>query len=425
MSNGEIKGGGEGKGGELVCQSCIVNLKKVVNSQKLNANSFRILKQPNRIIMFSYPVRMDDGSTRMFDAYRVQHNDSRGPYKGGIRFHPDVHLEEIKTLAFLMAIKCAVSDIPFGGGKGGVVVDPSKLSAGELERVSRGYVRGISHLIGEKIDVPAPDVGTGPQVMGWMLDEFEKIKGYSCAAAFTGKPLSIGGSLGRHYSTSLGGAFILREALKEHAPTAGKDPSETTIAIQGFGNVGMHLARILDEWDYRIVAVSDARFAFYEPEGLQLSKAIEAQDVSLAGGKQITNAELLELDVDVLIPAAIEHQVTEANVNRVKAKMVLEMANAPVDEFADVVLNERGVWVVPDVLANAGGVVVSYFEWAQNLARQYWTEQTVNKTLEEKMVRAFKEVRAEQDTFGGTMRYAAYALAIKRITEAEKARGNL
>lgn len=412
------------KRGELFHPQGFASLERVADKAGEGREILEILKQPGRIVMFSIPMRMDDGKVKVFDAYRVQYNDSRGPFKGGIRFHPGVNLGEVKTLSFLMAIKCAVADIPLGGGKGGVAVDPKELSIGELERLSRGFVRGIAPVIGEKVDVPAPDVGTDGRVMGWMLDEYEKIAGRHAPGAFTGKPISIGGSRGREYSTSLGGAFVLREALRK----SGRQPSQVSVAVQGFGNVGMHIARILSEWGFKIVAVSNSKTAIHAPDGLDVKKLIADYETSRQfppSAGQITNGELLELAVDVLIPAALENQITSKNAAKVKAKVILEMANAPVDAEADEILSKTGALVIPDALANAGGVVVSYFEWVQNLSGQYWSEGEVNRLLEEKMTRAYGEVRAEHQKTGWSLRDAAMALALKRIAQAEKARGSL
>ncbi|MBI5176579.1 Glu/Leu/Phe/Val dehydrogenase [Candidatus Micrarchaeota archaeon] len=412
------------KRGELFYSPGFASLERVADKAGEGREILEILKQPGRIVMFSIPMRMDDGKVKVFDAYRVQYNDSRGPFKGGIRFHPGVNLGEVKTLSFLMAIKCAVADIPLGGGKGGVAVDPKELSIGELERLSRGFVRGIAPVIGEKVDVPAPDVGTDGRVMGWMLDEYEKIAGRHAPGAFTGKPISIGGSRGREYSTSLGGAFVLREALRK----SGRQPSQVSVAVQGFGNVGMHIARILSEWGFKIVAVSNSKTAIHAPDGLDVKKLIADYETSRQfppSAGQITNGELLELAVDVLIPAALENQITSKNAAKVKAKVILEMANAPVDAEADEILSKTGALVIPDALANAGGVVVSYFEWVQNLSGQYWSEGEVNRLLEEKMTRAYGEVRAEHQKTGWSLRDAAMALALKRIAQAEKARGSL
>ncbi len=414
---------------ELVCKSCQTNLEKVVSLEKFDSNAIKILQQPARIIMFSYPVKMDDGSIRVFDAYRVQHNNSRGPFKGGIRFHQSVNLEEVMTLAFLMSMKCSVVNIPFGGGKGGVVVDPYKLSSNELEKVSRGYIRGISQLIGEKLDVPAPDVGTNPQIMGWMLDEYEKIHGRGSPGVLTGKPISIGGSLGRAYSTSLGGAFVLKEAIKNNKELSSKTNESISVAIQGFGNVGMHIARILSDWKFKVVAVSNSDLAIYNPDGINISSLVKENkiDFNLAGNntKTISNKELLELNVDILIPAAIENQITLENVNSINSKLILEMANGPINSQADEILEKRNIQVIPDILANAGGVIVSYFEWLQNLSGDYWTEEKVNTLLEEKMKSSFKDVYDHSQSTGKSYRHCAFSIALKRLINAENARGSI
>ncbi len=382
----------------------------------------KLLQNPQRVLMLTFPLRMDDGSVRVLGGYRVQYNDARGPFKGGIRFHPQVNLEEVRTLAFLMSLKCATLDIPLGGGKGGVIVDPKKLSEGELERLSRAYARAIAPCLGERVDVPAPDVGTDGRIMNWMRDEYEKIIGRPAPGSFTGKPVEKDGSLGREYSTSLGGAIVLREALKAFGL-----PEPCSLAVQGFGNVGMHVARILYEWGFRVVAVSNSKGGVYDANGLDVAAIIRQYDsTKFEGfGDSISNDELLLLDVDVLVPAALENQITLKNAHQVKAKMVLELANSPIDANADQVLANRRIPIVPDILANAGGVLVSYFEWVQNLAGERWGEEDVNHKLEEKMVKAFDDVFAQSKQNNCSLREAAYRLAVQRIIDAEKKRGRL
>ncbi|RME77884.1 Glu/Leu/Phe/Val dehydrogenase [Candidatus Woesearchaeota archaeon] len=401
------------------CEVCKAQLDRAFEKTPLEHREF--LNEPDRIINVTFPVRMDDGTIRTFEGYRIQYNDSRGPTKGGIRFHPEVDLEEIKLLSFLMTLKCALVNIPYGGAKGGVIVDPRELSANELERVSRGYIRAIAPFIGPHIDIPAPDVNTNSTIMGWMLDEFEKINKAKAPGVITGKPLSLGGSKGREYATSLGGAIVLKHYLK------GCTPESVTVAIQGFGNVGKNLARILSEWGYKIVAVSTSKGGVYVPAGLPMDKILkhheQHRDFSTCEiGQKISNEDLLELDVDVLIPAAIENVITTKNVKNIKAKHILEMANAPITPEADELLD---VPVIPDLLANAGGVIVSYFEWVQNMQHFFWSEEFVNEELERFISQAFYDVDAKCKEEGYSLREAAYQIAVERILEAEKARGRL
>ena len=411
---------------DVVCEVCRVHLSKLAKVKQLTDLELFILNQPKRVINVNIPLIMNDGSVRVFPSYRVQYNDARGPTKGGIRFHPDVDMEEVKELAFLMALKCAVANIPFGGAKGGIKVDPEELNEGELQRLSRAYIREYADFLGPYRDIPAPDVNTNPKIMGWMLDEYEKIAGLKAPAVITGKPLPIGGSEGRLYSTSLGGAIILRE----HLAASARHGKGADVAIQGFGNVGSHLARILDEWGYRVVAVSDSKSGIYDEKGLDVKKlnslAGQGKKIHESGvGRKITNEELLELDVDVVVPAAVEDVINAGNVEKIRAKVILELANGPVTAEADDYLESKGFTVLPDILANSGGVIVSYFEWVQNLYGYYWSEDEVNVKLEEYMTKAFSDierVRAQENT---SYRKAAYILAVKRILEAEKARGRI
>ncbi len=403
-----------------------MQLQKINKIYNLKDNEMELLLSPKRIIQMNFPVKMDNNSIKRFNGYRVQYNDSRGPTKGGIRFHPKVDLGEVKSLAFWMALKCAVVDIPYGGAKGGVEVDPKKLSEKELEALSRAYVKAIHEFIGPNKDVPAPDVYTTPQIMAWMLDEYEKIKGEHLPGLITGKPVELGGSQGRGFSTSQGGAYVLREYMKIKE----QNPEETTVAIQGFGNVGSFMAKILHEGGYKVVAVSDSKIGLYNEEGLDITAVMHHKKQTdkmsgFKGAKEITNAELLELDVDVLVPAALENQITKENADKIKAKMILELANGPVSPEADTILEKKNIPVIPDILSNAGGVTVSYFEWVQNLYGYYWTEQEVLEKLEKIMVKSFIEVYETAQTHNTTFRNGAYILAIKRILTAEKLRGNL
>ncbi len=401
-------------------------LDKVAGRLKLSQSEIDILTIPKRSFTFSYPVIMDDGSTKIFTGYRIQFNNARGPTKGGIRFHPKVDLEEIKTLSFLMTLKCAVVGLPFGGAKGGVVVDPKKLSSGELERLSRGYIDELYRFIGPNTDIPAPDVNTNSQIMAWMLDEYEKIIGMHSPGVITGKPLELGGSLVRDISTSLGGVFVLREATKEHK----LKPSNTRIAVQGFGNAGMNIARILHDNGYKIIAVSDSESGLINEGGFDVDKVMEHKEKTGAlkgfkGAKEISNEGLLELGCDILIPAALEDQITKNNAGKIKAKIILEIANSPITSEADFILEKKKIMVIPDILANAGGVAVSYLEWVQNSMNYYWTREEVTKKLEETMISSTIEVKKASKEFKCSMRDAAYILSVKKVLNAERLRGVL
>src|SRR3989344_184144 len=411
---------------EVVCELCRVQLGKIAEVKELTDLELLILNQPKRVINMNISLRMDDGSIKIFPSFRIQYNDARGPTKGGIRFHPEVNMEEVKELAFLMSLKCALVDIPFGGAKGGIKVDPKDLSDGELERLSRKYIREFADFIGPTKDIPAPDVNTNPKIMGWMLDEFEKVKGEKSPGVITGKPLSLGGSKGRIYSTSLGGAFVLREYLK----SVKKNAKRLTVAIHGFGNVGSHLAKILDEWGCKIIAIADSKGAIYDAKGLDVKNLLEndlqGKKVQQSGlGKNISGDELLELDVDVLVPAAIENVINAKNMGKIKAKVILELANGPITAEADDYFESKKSIVLPDILANSGGVIVSYFEWLQNISNYYWSEEKGNEMLEEYMVRAFDSVEKTRKSENSSYRKAAYILAVKRILQAEADRGNV
>jgi len=411
---------------EAMCKTCTIQLNKVADETHLPEIDIEILKMPRRVINVNFPVKMDNGEIRMFTGYRIQYNDARGPTKGGLRFHPKVNSEEVKVLSFLMTLKCAVVDLPYGGGKGGVVVNPKELSEAELERLSRAFMREIAKFIGPQVDIPAPDVNTNAKIMAWMLDEYEKIIGKKCPAVITGKPLELGGSKGREYSTSLGGAFVIRDFAKHHD----MPPEETRVAIQGFGNVGYNLARILSEWGYKIVAVSDSKGAIHDENGFDVAKVKEHKTktksvIDFPGSEAYTQEELLELDVDILVPAALENVIHKDNADNVKAKVVVELANAPVTPEADDLLHKKEIPVIPDILANSGGVIVSYFEWLQNLDDKYWEEDEVNKKLEESITKGLKDVMTVKEDKKCDMRKAAYTLAIERVAEAERKRGNL
>lgn len=378
------------------------------------------LASVNRYVHVNIPITMDDGSQRFFEGFRSQHNNLRGPYKGGIRFHQEVNLEEVQALSLWMTFKNAVVDVPFGGGKGGVIVNPKSLSVGELERLSRGYVGKLCRLLGAQFDVPAPDVNTNGQIMGWMLDEFEKRIEKKAPAAFTGKLIEQGGSEGRVEATGYGGAAVLKKYLER------KNTSGTiTAAIQGFGNVATYFAEALKDMPIKIVAVSDSKGGIYSEQGLDMSAIEEHKKETgsvcgFPGSELISNEQLLVLPVDVMVPAALENVFTEKNAESVQAKMILEMANGPTTPEADAVFEKRGIDVVPDILANSGGVCVSYFEWYQNLHDERWGKDRVLMKLYEKMQKAFDSVQEAKGRYAASWREAAYIVALKRLEEAEK-----
>jgi glutamate dehydrogenase (NAD(P)+) len=389
-----------------------------------DADSLEPLRHPRRQVIVSVPVMMDDGHLRIFDGYRVVYDTSRGPGKGGIRYHPDVTLDECKALAAWMDWKCAIVDVPFGGAKGGVACDPLKLSDGELERITRRYISEIFDLIGPMVDIPAPDIGTSPRVMAWVMDTFSMKKGYVEPGVVTGKPIALGGSGGRLEATGRGLLLTARETLNR----IGRELPGSSVAIQGFGNVGSNAARLLHAAGAKVVAVSDVSGAIYDPRGLDLTRLTayygETRQLrGFPGTQQIDNAALLRLDVDVLLPAAMERQITRSNAAELRARVIVEGANGPTTPEADEILARRGVLLVPDILANAGGVVVSYFEWVQDRCGYFWKEAEVNERLEEKMVAAFDAVWATREKYEVDARTAAYILAVERIMEARKLRG--
>jgi glutamate dehydrogenase (NAD(P)+) len=382
------------------------------------------IKHPKRQVIISLPTRMDSGETMVFTGYRVLHDTSRGPGKGGIRFHPDVSLNEVKAMAAWMSLKCAVVDIPFGGAKGGIQCNPLELSEGELERLTRRYIGEIFDLLGPNHDVPAPDVGSDAQVMAWIMDTFSMKKGYIEPGVVTGKPLGLGGSAGRVEATGRGLMYVGREALAHY----GGKLEGSTFAVQGFGNVGSSAARLLHEAGARIVAVSDVSGGLHNEKGLDIPALLQhvASSRVVAGFKNaepISNQELLEVACDVLLPAALEGQITEANAGRVQAKMILEGANGPTTPEADAILERKGVVVVPDILANGGGVAVSYFEWVQDRYGYFWKEPDVRERLEEKMVTAFRDVATATEYHKVDMRTGAYILGVGRVAEAKRLRG--
>ncbi len=398
-------------------QNALIQLSRAAAVKPFGEELLARLKVPEREIKVSIPVKMDDGTMRIFEGYRIQYSSARGPYKGGIRYHRETNEDEVRALAFWMALKCAVAGIPMGGGKGGITVDPKKLSKGELERLSRGWVRMLYPVLGPHQDVPAPDVNTTPEIMTWMSDEYEKLTGEKSGATFTGKPLDHGGSEGRGAATGMGG-FYTFEALCREA----KLPDAAKIAIQGMGNVGGNAARIFREHGYVIVGMSDSKGAIWSDLGLDPGAVEEykAKNGSLAGfpgAKQLSNEELLESQCDVLIPAALENQITKENAARIKAKLVFELANGPTTPEADDILFARGIPVVPDILANSGGVTVSYFEWDQNLKKEHWSEEKVFQLLQEILHKEAKNIWARAQELKTDLRRAAFIVALERIGE--------
>ena len=399
-------------------------LRRIAGLIDVSDSMLNVLQECKKCVSVSIPTRMDDGSVHVFEGFRVTHNVARGPAKGGIRYHQDVTLEETKALSMWMTWKCALMGLPFGGAKGGVVVNPKELSEDELQRMTRRYTSEIINLIGPEVDIPAPDVGTGPREMAWIFDTYSMNKGYSVLGVVTGKPLEIGGSLGRVEATARGAAFCIREALRKE----GHEVAGRRVAIQGFGNVGRNLALILGDQGASIVAVSDSSGGIHKPDGVDVAAAVEHKRTHRSfegfdGAEAITNEELLVLDCDVLAPCALEQVVTADNADKVKAGIVAEGANGPVTPEADQILDAHGVLVLPDVLANAGGVVVSYFEWVQGLQEYFWKESEVNAKLNDIVTRAFAETWREHEERDISMRQAAYAIAVGRVAEATITRG--
>ena len=398
--------------------------KEAVETLGLEPAVYEILKQPLRSFEVAVPFVRDDGTVQVFTGYRVQHNDALGPTKGGLRFHTEVTMDEVKALSMWMSVKCALLNLPYGGGKGGIACDVDQLSDREIERLSREYIRAVNLVIGPDKDIPAPDVSTNPQIMAWMVDEYSRIRGENTFGLITGKPLVIGGSAGRVAATGRGLVFATRQL----ATKLGIDFSKSRVAIQGFGNVGSVAAEIAFALGATVVAVSDKDGGLYNPAGINIRDLLEYKRVqrSLQGfpaADPITNAELLELPTDILFPAALENQITADNAARIQARIVGEGANGPTTPEADRILFDKGVMVIPDVLGNSGGVTVSYFEWVQNQTRLYWTEDEVNHRLEEFMSRAMAEMHTMHERFGVTLRKAAYLVATERIAQAMRVRG--
>lgn len=408
-------------------------IKSIGEKAQVSSEVIGSLLHPRAILTTALPVRMDDGSTQYFTGYRCQYNNVLGPTKGGIRYHPKVTMSEVQALALWMTIKCAVVSLPFGGGKGGVIVDPKILSPMELERLSRAYIRAMADFIGPEIDIPAPDVYTNARIMGWMADEYEAIKRIKAPGVITGKPVRLGGSLGRDHATGRGAYLCTLELVKKSELT----PEKTTVAVQGFGNGGYHTVRLLQDAGFKVVAISDSKGGIFSPNGFdvnsiyhekQSSKKLRAvyceQSVcELVEHEEISNEELLELDVDILIPAAVEGVITKENAPKIKAKHIIEVANGPIESDADDILEDKGIQIIPDVLANAGGVTVSYFEWIQNRTGYVWKLEEVHKRLRDIMQNSFNEVWDLAQNENRSLRDAAYTLAIRRIGEGIEAHG--
>lgn len=401
-------------------------MDKAAGVMGINEEDYLTFKYPERELKVALPVRMDDGSLKVFEGFRIQHSTLRGPAKGGVRYHQNVNVDEVRALSAWMTFKCAVAAIPYGGGKGGIVCRPREMSKGELERLTRTYIDKISAIISPNTDIPAPDVGTNAQTMDWMVDEYSKLKGESVYGIVTGKSIEIGGSKGRNEATGRGVCFVTLEMMKKY----NMKPEDCKIVIQGMGNVGSISAKLLAEEGAKIIAVSDVSCAIYNENGLDIAGVYKYLDSgkNLLDGytgdcKRITNAELLELPCDILIPAALENQITAENADRIKAKIVIEAANGPTSVEADEILNKKGVKVLPDILSNSGGVIVSYFEWVQNLQNFYWEEDDVNAKLKRQIVGAFNDVFDAREKYDCTFRVAAYIVALNRLVTAKKLRG--
>ncbi|MCM3224623.1 Glu/Leu/Phe/Val family dehydrogenase [Terribacillus saccharophilus] len=384
---------------------------------------YELLKEPVRLMTVRIPVRMDDGSTKIFTGYRAQHNDAVGPTKGGVRFHPEVSENEVKALSIWMSLKAGIVDLPYGGGKGGIICDPREMSFRELEGVSRGYVRAISQIVGPTKDIPAPDVMTNSQIMAWMMDEYSRMDEFNNPGFITGKPIVLGGSHGRETATAKGVTICLKEAAMQR----GINIEGARVVIQGFGNAGSYLAKFMHEAGAKVIGISDAYGALHDPDGLDIDYLLDRRDsfgtVTNLFKSTISNQELLELDCDILVPAAVENQITKDNAHNIKAQIVIEAANGPTTFEATKILTERGILIVPDVLASAGGVTVSYFEWVQNNQGFYWTEQEVEERLEKVMLRGFQNVYQTAQTRRVDMRLAAYMVGVRKMAEASRFRG--
>lgn len=398
-------------------------IKEALEKLGYQDSMYELLKEPLRVLTVRIPVRMDDGEVKVFTGYRAQHNDAVGPTKGGIRFHPEVTEDEVKALSIWMSLKAGIVDLPYGGGKGGIICDPREMSFRELERLSRGYVRAISQLVGPTKDIPAPDVFTNSQIMAWMMDEYSRIREFDSPGFITGKPIALGGSHGRETATAKGVTICIREAAKRR----GIDIKGARVVVQGFGNAGSYLSKFMHDAGAKVVGISDAYGALYDPNGLDIDSLLDRRDsfgtVTKLFNNTISNKELLELDCDILVPAAIENQITAANAHNIKAQIVVEAANGPTTLEATKILTERGILLVPDVLASAGGVTVSYFEWVQNNQGYYWSEEEVEEKLEKVMVRSFENVYSLSQTRRVDMRLSAYMVGARKMAEASRFRG--
>lgn len=398
-------------------------IKEALEKLGYQESMFDLLKEPLRVLTVRIPVRMDNGEVKVFTGYRAQHNDAVGPTKGGIRFHPDVTEDEVKALSIWMSLKAGIVDLPYGGGKGGIICDPREMSFRELERLSRGYVRAVSQIVGPTKDIPAPDVFTNSQIMAWMMDEYSRIREFDSPGFITGKPIALGGSHGRETATAKGVTICIREALKRR----GIDLKGARVVVQGFGNAGSYLSKFMHDAGAKVIGISDAYGALHDPNGLDIDYLLDRRDsfgtVTKLFTNTITNKELLELDCDILVPAAIENQITAENAHNIKASIVCEAANGPTTLEATKILTERGILLVPDVLASSGGVTVSYFEWVQNNQGYYWSEEEVEEKLEKVMVKAFENVYSLSQNRRVNMRLAAYMVGARKMAEASRFRG--
>lgn len=400
-----------------------VVIKDALNKLGYTDEMYELLKEPLRMLTVRIPVRMDSGEVKIFTGYRSQHNDAVGPTKGGVRFHPEVNEDEVKALSMWMSLKCGIVDLPYGGGKGGIICDPRTMSLGELERLSRGYVRAISQIVGPTKDIPAPDVYTNSQIMAWMMDEYSNLREQDSPGFITGKPVALGGSQGREKATAQGVVICIVEAAKKRDISI----KGARVVVQGFGNAGSFLAKFLHDAGAKVIGISDAYGALHDPDGLDINYLLEKRDsfgtVTTLFKNTISNKELLELDCDILVPAAISNQITAVNANNIKASIVVEAANGPTTIEATKILTDRGILLVPDVLASSGGVTVSYFEWVQNNQGYYWTEEEVNHKLHKLLVQAFNNVYDTAQQRKVNMRLAAYMVGVRRMSEASRFRG--
>ncbi len=398
-------------------------IKEALEKLGFNDEMYELLKEPLRVLTVRIPIRMDDGTVKVFQGYRSQHNDAVGPTKGGVRFHPEVNEDEVKALSMWMTLKCGIVGLPYGGGKGGIVCDPRTMSMNEIERLSRGYVRAISQIVGPTKDIPAPDVYTNSQIMAWMMDEYSRLRENDSPGFITGKPIVLGGSEGREKATAQGVTICIEEAAKKK----GINLNGARVVIQGFGNAGSYLAKFLHDYGAKVIGISDAYGALHDPDGLDIDYLLDRRDsfgtVTTLFENKITNKELLELECDILVPAAISNQITADNAHNIKASIIVEAANGPTTMEATKILNDNGVLLVPDVLASAGGVTVSYFEWVQNNQGYYWSEEEVNDKLRTKLVASFNNVYKTAETRHVNMRLAAYMVGLRNAAEASKFRG--